>query len=160
MNRFFIGEIIDIVVCYITYCNSDFKFLWNVKNVAQTRLLCYFTHFSSHWGSNETIILVKVDANALHLPPPHGPAVMCAFLLPSTCVWTRLGGSYRQSRTDILRGPRQQNHDLAASHRSPRPADPPEVQLHSADGAAEPQVRTHRHWIHSVNTRFLSLSPW
>lgn len=52
----------------------------------------------------------------------------------------RLGGSDRQSREDLLRGPREQNHHVAASHRASCPAGPDPLQLHSADGATEPQV--------------------
>lgn len=52
----------------------------------------------------------------------------------------RLGGPHRQPRPDLLRGPRQPDHHLAAAHGAARPADPAEVQLRPADGAAEPQV--------------------
>ena len=54
----------------------------------------------------------------------------------------RLGGAHWQPRQDLLRGPRKQNHDVAAAHSSPCPTGAAEVQLHTADGAAQPAVRT------------------
>lgn len=57
---------------------------------------------------------------------------------------SRLGGSGRQPRPHLLRGPCQQNHHVAAAHGAPRPTDLSEVQLHPADGAADPQVRRTR----------------
>lgn len=53
----------------------------------------------------------------------------------------RLGGAHRQPRPDLLRGSRKQNHNVAAAHSSPRPAGAAEVKLHTANGAAEPEVR-------------------
>lgn len=53
----------------------------------------------------------------------------------------RLGGSNWQPRTDFLRGPREQDNNMAATHSSPSPTDSPEVQFHPADGTAESPVR-------------------
>lgn len=52
----------------------------------------------------------------------------------------RLGGAHWQPRQDLLCGSRKQNHDVAAAHSSPCPAGAAEVQLHTANGAAEPAV--------------------
>lgn len=60
---------------------------------------------------------------------------------PGALLLSRLGGTHRQPRQDLLRGPREQDHNVAAAHSAPRPAGAAEVQLHPADGAAEPQVR-------------------
>lgn len=54
----------------------------------------------------------------------------------------RLGGAHRQPRQDLLRGSCKQNHDVAAANSSPGPTGAAEVQLHPANGAAEPEVRT------------------
>lgn len=58
----------------------------------------------------------------------------------------RLGGAYRQPRQDLLRGPREQDHDVAAAHGPAGPAGAAEVELHPADGAAEPAVRLGWGW--------------
>lgn len=63
---------------------------------------------------------------------------------PGALLLSRLGGAHRQPRQDLLCGPREQDHDVAAAHGAPRPAGAAEVQLHPADGAAEPQVRAVR----------------
>lgn len=82
------------------------------------------------------------------------------------CVWFRLGGSHRQSRSDILCGPREQNHNLAASHCSCSPTNTAEVQFYTADGAAEPQVRctlitdSASNCINKVEKSFCCFSWW
>lgn len=53
----------------------------------------------------------------------------------------RLGGSNRQPRPDFLRGPREQDNNVAATHSPPGPTDPPEVKFHPANGTAESPVR-------------------
>lgn len=53
----------------------------------------------------------------------------------------RLGGSNWQPRTDFLRGPREQDNNVAATHSPPSPTDSPEVKFHTTDGTAESPVR-------------------
>lgn len=53
----------------------------------------------------------------------------------------RLGGSNWQPWADFLRGPCEQDNDVAATHSSPSPTDSPEVKFHPADGTAESPVR-------------------
>lgn len=66
--------------------------------------------------------------------------LLMALLCFASRLRPRLGGSHRQPRQDFLRGPREQNHHVATSDRTSCPAGPDPLQLHSADGAAQPQV--------------------
>lgn len=54
----------------------------------------------------------------------------------------RLGGSYRQPRQSLLRGPRQPHHHLAEAEpqQQVQPRHPP-LRIHPADGAAQQEVR-------------------
>lgn len=62
-------------------------------------------------------------------------------IVNSILLLLRLGGSNRQPRADFLRGPCEQDNNVAAPHGSPSATDSPEIQFHTADGAAEPPVR-------------------
>lgn len=68
---------------------------------------------------------------------------------------SRLGGSGRQPRPHLLCRPCEQNHHVAEAHGAPRPTDLSEVQLHPADGAADPQVSRFRRFHADPSSRVI-----